>query len=316
MKTDKTSDLARKTFDCEFKAIDDATGTFSMYALVFGNVDRGGDRIRQGAVQNVDELVKDGWIALNHNEAALPIATIDTAIQDQHGLKLDGTFHSTPEAQAVRTIAKERMERGKSVKTSIGYRIPDDGAQYVREDGQTIRDIEKMSVYEASFVNLPMNPLAEVQQVKSLKEGNDPKEELMSDTAVVKALKRVLGLSTKSSYKVDGEEMEKAKGVSEKCAMHAKAAAAHFKSAKESSEACSGAHEELMKCFKNFTSGQQQDVDKENDGDDAEERDKDEPEEDTEDDEQEDDSEAKALKAYRLDLQRQILNLELPSLTD
>ena len=48
------------------------------------------------------------------------------------------------------------------------------------EDGQTIRDIEKMSVYEASFVNLPMNPLAEVQQVKSLKKMMaGPKEELM-----------------------------------------------------------------------------------------------------------------------------------------
>ena len=164
---DAASILPRKEVEGELASIGD-DGSFEMYALVFGNVDRQGDRIKQGAVANVEELVKDGWIALNHVQTDSPIATISTAEQDSHGLKLTGLFHSHAKAQEVRSYVKERLDRGKAVKTSIGYLVPLDGEQYVKEGGRTIRDITKMSVYEASFVNLPANPAAEVVSAKSL----------------------------------------------------------------------------------------------------------------------------------------------------
>jgi HK97 family phage prohead protease len=260
---DAASILPRKACECEFKAIDDATGSFTMYGLVFDNVDRQNDVIVQGAVQNIDEFTRDGFIALNHDQAALPVATIDAATQDTHGLRINGTFHSTPEAQAVRTIAKERMERGKSVKTSIGYVVPVDGESYEKVNGQTVRRISKMSVYEASFVNLPANPLAEVQSVKSL-DGFDSQEseEEMSEQAVVKALKRMLGLETKSSYKVGGEDMERMKGLVHRCMSSAKSLANHHKTLKEASDENAAAHDELEKHMKAFEAGRQQDDDK------------------------------------------------------
>jgi uncharacterized protein len=343
---DAASVLPRKTFDCEFKNLDEGAGTFEMYALVFGNIDRQGDVIEQGAVTNVEELITDGWIAINHIQTDLPIATIETAIQDGHGLKLTGTFHSTPKAQETRTIIKERLERGKAVKTSIGYLVPVDGEHYEKQDGRTVRHITKLSVYEASYVNLPANPEAEFVSAKSLS-GSDTaeSEEEMSAAAVLKEVKRALGLATKGQYKVDGEDMERMKGLIDKCATASKSMAAHHKSLKADIDDHAAASAEMVKCMKNFTSGQQQTEDENNDGDDAENdnddaksaddedqeekakarkrgKDDDEDEEGPEEsrrkkrrkeDDDEGDAEEKALAAYQNELKRRALALKYPN---
>ena len=46
-------------------------------------------------------------------------------MQDSVGLKVSGAFHSTEEAQAVRTVVRERLAAGKAVKCSIGYSVDD-----------------------------------------------------------------------------------------------------------------------------------------------------------------------------------------------
>ena len=58
--------LPRAAFDCNFKSMDEAAGTFSLYAAAFGNVDRQGNVIEANAFDNLDEFVHDGGIALNH----------------------------------------------------------------------------------------------------------------------------------------------------------------------------------------------------------------------------------------------------------
>ncbi|HUE15613.1 MAG TPA: HK97 family phage prohead protease [Planctomycetaceae bacterium] len=336
---DAASILPRKTIEGAVTSID-ANGSFSMYALVFGNVDRQGDVIEAMAVTNVDELVKDGWIALNHVQADMPIALIDSAVQDGHGLKVDGRFHSHPRAQEVRSYIKERLDAGKGVKTSIGYLVPIDGERYEKDDGRTVRHISKLSVYEASFVNLPANPAAEVLAAKS-HDGLDPveSEEEVSAAKVLQEVKRVLGLSSKSSYKADGEDVEKLRGMTKAISDHGDALEAASKSFKLMSASHKAMSEEMTKCLKNVTSGQQQDKDPDNDGDEAdkdddEEQDKDDDAEDTEDAEEEDkpkgksrkapevkadDSEEveeqRALKAFRNDLKRRSLALKFPSRT-
>ncbi len=181
--------LPRKTFDCEFKSLDDA-GTFVLYAACFGNLDRQGDVIEQGAFTNLDEFAKDGWVALNHAQGDLPVAMVDTAIQDSKGLRITGTFHSTGEAQAVRTVVKERMAAGKAVKCSLGYLTEDES--FEKSDGKTVRHIKKLSVYEASFVNLPANPLAEVTAVKSGGAMPDPPIEQKRSVAISAANRKML----------------------------------------------------------------------------------------------------------------------------
>lgn len=284
---DAVSCLPRKTLDCEFKTIDESTGAFEMYALVFGNVDRQNDIIEEGAVQNLEELALDGWIALNHVQEDLPIAYIDTAIQDSHGLKLTGRFHSTPKAQEARTTILERKAAGKGVKTSIGYLVPVDGERYEKINGQPVRIISKLSVYEASYVNLPANPEAEITAAKALQGTIKDMEEIMS------------ALSKKGEYKVDGEDMEKVKSAAEKCMTTAKALDVHHKAMKSAIDAHAEASGDLVKCMKNFTGGQQQAVDKENDGDEADKDDEEETEEgEDKDDDEEEGKSAKSLRNH------------------
>lgn len=157
--------LPRKTFECEFKSLDEAAGTFSLYAAVFGNVDRQGDIIEPGAFDNLDEFVTEGWIALNHRQLDLPVGYPTKATQDAHGLYIEGRFHTTMEAQECRKVIKERKEAGKKIKCSIGYLCRDEA--FEKQDGTMIRRIKKASVYEGSFVNLAANNSAEVVDAKS-----------------------------------------------------------------------------------------------------------------------------------------------------
>lgn len=316
---DAASILPRKTVECELKVLDEGTGEFEMYALVFGNVDRQGDVIEPGSVTNIDELVKDGWIALNHKGDELPLATISTALQDSHGLKLTGRFHSTPQAQEARTIIRERLERGKGVKTSIGYLVPDDGQHYEREDGQEVRHITKLSVYEASYVNLPANPEAEITSAKSLGT-SEPEEPPMSREAkVLERVKQALGLGTKSQYKVDGETMEKCRGLVDKCASCAKNVDDMHKSMKGFIDQHKAASDELMKCMKNFQSGDPQPEAQDDDGNVADKPEKPKKPEDKDDEDgpdaqdndapsNEDDEDEKTRKAYRDQLRKRQLS--------
>ena len=158
-----------KTFDLDIKSLDDS-GSFSIYFAVFGNVDRGGDIIKAGTFTNLDEFVTAGWIGLNHKNTDPAIGYPTSAVQDGEGLLVSGVFHSTPYAQEIRTIVKERMAAGKKVLGSIGYRITEDTHEL--RDGKPVHLIEQLEVWECSIVNLPMNPLAEAVEVKSVSEKN------------------------------------------------------------------------------------------------------------------------------------------------
>ena len=116
--------IEHKSFDVECKGLDDEAGTVELYAAAFGNVDSANEVIQPGAFKNLNDFVDTGWLAVNHDWDRLPIATIDGAEQDAKGLKVKAHFHSTPEAQAVRTTIKERLARGKSVKAC--YRLQGD----------------------------------------------------------------------------------------------------------------------------------------------------------------------------------------------
>jgi HK97 family phage prohead protease len=202
--------LEHKALNCEFKAAGD-DGSFELYALAFNNVDRQGDLIVPGAVSNTAELVSDGWGALNHMNSALPVAYPESATQDAKGLLVRGKFHSHPDAQAVRTVVTERMAAGKAVPCSIGYAVDD--ASYETRNGDPIRILKSIRVYEFSFVNLPANPAAAVVSAKSI----DPPE--AGSGWFEKVAEKVAGLL--------GWEAKKGRVVS--AANHAKLAAAHGK---------------------------------------------------------------------------------------
>lgn len=177
--------IERKSLDVEIKSADE-TGSIELYAAVFGNVDRDGDVIEPGAFANVAEFVRDGMGLFGHDARGLPVATVDSVTQDGTGLLVKAAFHSTPEAQAVRTVVTERLRRGKSVKASIGYRTLD---AYFKQIGEKmVRCITKLEIFEFSIVNVPANPAAEVLAAK----GAMPTvSDIMADVAEVKAGRKI-----------------------------------------------------------------------------------------------------------------------------
>jgi uncharacterized protein len=179
----------RKSFDLDLKAQDDS-GAFTAYVARFGNVDRTKEVIEPGAFKNVAEFAVDGWVGLNHDMAALPVALIDSAKQDASGLLISARWHGTPEAQACRTVVTERLRAGKSVKCSIGYRVLDSFKDFA--DGQSITRLTALEIFEASIVNLPANPAADVVSAKS--RGDDMSEKVLT----LESLKAWLEQQTKS----------------------------------------------------------------------------------------------------------------------
>lgn len=156
--------MKTKRMDCELKGDTDG-GEVELYAAVFGNVDRDREVIEPGAFVNLEEFTRDGWLGTNHDFSKLPVASITSAAQDARGLKLTAQWHTTDEAQKCRTVVRERIERGKSVKCSIGFRVLESSDGQI--DGQRVTYLKSIRLLEASIVNLPANPLAEVTAIKS-----------------------------------------------------------------------------------------------------------------------------------------------------
>ncbi len=310
---DAASCLPHKTFQCEVKALDESTGSFELYAACFGNVDRQGDMIEPGAFQNLPEFVSDGWIALNHDQAALPLAIVDTAEQDGKGLRVTGRFHTHAQAQSCRAVIIERMAAGKRVLCSIGYLVPLDGEHYERENGQNVRHISKLSVYEASIVNLPANPLADVQSIKSMK-GKTVMPELAHE-GVVEAFKAFVDSLASKGGMLPKSAHYKLKSVAEAMDEHGKCSKEHGKAA------CAIA-KDMKETLKSLVGGQREDEEDSNVAgkeDEDEKEDKPESEEEGDGKEDEDDKkpkgkkkedeteEDKTKKAYREQLKRRAL---------
>lgn len=164
----KTATLESKTLPVHIKTLTDS-GKYSIYAASFGNIDRANEVIAPTAFKNLDDFVRDGFMAVNHSWSNLPIATVDSAVADRFGLLVSGTFHGTPEAQACRQVMKERLDRGKTVSASIGYTVLDDARMV--EGGKPYRLLKSINLWELSFVNVPCNPKAVAVSVKSLRSG-------------------------------------------------------------------------------------------------------------------------------------------------
>jgi HK97 family phage prohead protease len=157
--------IQHKSFDLDFKASDDPGG-FSAYVARFNNVDRTGEIIEPGAFKNLDDFLGNGWVGINHDMKGLPVAYVESAVQDDHGLLLSARWHSTQESQDCRTIVTERLKAHKDVKCSIGYKVLDSAKD--RHQGKSVVRLKAIDLFEASIVNLPANPAASVIMAKSL----------------------------------------------------------------------------------------------------------------------------------------------------
>jgi HK97 family phage prohead protease len=184
--------MERKFIDLKsLKVSDEGPGTIEGYRSVFGEIDEGGDIVIKGAfAECTAEYLSSGFTAESHDwdfgkSVGFPIE----AKEDDHGWFVKSQFHSTPDAQNIRTKARERMEAGKQVGFSFGYTIKDFSVIEEKDYGEhlkpfvkaesldanlekakkfkSIRILKKVSAIEDSLVTAPMNKLAAATAVKS-----------------------------------------------------------------------------------------------------------------------------------------------------
>lgn len=145
----------------------DGNGTVSGYGSTFGNFDSVKESVQKGAFRDtLPKFLRDGFVALNHDWDGLPIATVSNAYEDEKGLFVEAEFHGDERSQQARRVFQERLERGKSVSMSIGYKVLDAAPV------QGGRALKRLELYEVSLVNVPANEMAVVSDVKAANPAN------------------------------------------------------------------------------------------------------------------------------------------------
>lgn len=134
---------------------------FEGHGSIFGNVDLGGDVVVPGAFRKslarhkkAGSLPQMFWM---HRPDQVPGRWLDME-EDSKGLYVRGELADTPLGQEMHTLLKMKAVRGQS----IGYQTVD---SEFSKDG--IRLLKEVELWEVSLVSLAMNPLAQVEAVKS-----------------------------------------------------------------------------------------------------------------------------------------------------
>lgn len=185
--------IERKFIDLKaLKVSDEGPGTIEGNRAIFSEIDEGGDLIVKGFfADSIVEYLEKGFSAHSHEWAfkdavGFPVEAYET----DEGFFVKSQFHSTSDAQDIRTKAKERMEAGKTVGFSFGYSVTDKAyveakdfkeqlPLYVKADRlaanlikaqkfDRIRILKKGEVMEDSIVTAPMNKMAMATGVKSI----------------------------------------------------------------------------------------------------------------------------------------------------
>lgn len=152
----------------ELKAVDggdEGHGYIEGYGAVKNNIDSYGDVIADGAFKDLEEFTVSGFMGDSH-QWDKNIGYIVEAREDEKGLWVKMAFHSTDDAQRIRTKTRERLAAGKKVGLSIGYFVTDRKEE--ERDGQTIRVLTGVEVFEVSIVTMPANQMALVASAKSV----------------------------------------------------------------------------------------------------------------------------------------------------
>lgn len=168
-------------------------GSFIGYPSKFYGLDDYGDVILPGAyTASIPSFLERGFTAHSHDWGYDGVIGYPTsAIEDSVGLKCETVFHSTEDAQRVRTKASERMAAGKKVFLSIGFItkkalwvdcedydailpafIPAEKLAVIRSEIDEycgVRLLMEIELYEYSIVTAPAQRSAEVLEVRSAK---------------------------------------------------------------------------------------------------------------------------------------------------
>lgn len=160
--------MLHKTFELlETKIDNDEAGTFTALASVFGNVDKGGDRMIKGAFTKTLEkwrasgkpipiILSHQWDDLN---AWVGKADPRAIFEDERGLVVQGQLDMEDEsARKVHKLMKDGLLTG----WSFGYSVPNGGQR--RKDGAN--EVTEVELFETGPTLVGMNPEAQLEAVK------------------------------------------------------------------------------------------------------------------------------------------------------
>ena len=145
-------------FEFDVKGIEE-DGTFSGYASVFNVVDSQNDIIASGAFKN-SLGKKDSIKLLWQHKMDEPIGVFENIYEDSHGLFVKGRLLlDVKRAREAYSLLKSGAING----MSIGYSVV---SAHVGE-GDGVRVIEDLDLFEVSLVTFPANENATITSVKS-----------------------------------------------------------------------------------------------------------------------------------------------------
>ena len=160
-----------KTFDFTVKDFDFEGRTVEGYAAAFGNVDLGQDMIHQGAFAKTllerGNKVKFLWQHDQHEPLGRPIEMHE----DNAGLFIKAIISDTARGRDALALLRDEAISG----LSIGYDAIPGGTDYSKaDDGETVRNLRELRLWEFSLVSMPMNEAATVTALKTEGDSEDP----------------------------------------------------------------------------------------------------------------------------------------------
>lgn len=173
-------ELTRKSVNLTVKSFDDATGTATFIASVFGNVDHDEDIIVPGAFTKSLTKRRPKFIADHNWSVAAKLGKVTDSRETPEGLEVTVEFGlHNPLAKQVYEDFKFDPEQ----EFSIGFTIPKGGSEF--KNG--VRYIKSAELYEVSNVLVGANPATRLVGVKSADGGCDCQTCDCSDTTTTKA---------------------------------------------------------------------------------------------------------------------------------
>ncbi len=156
----------RKAFKFNLESIEDG-GEFSGYAAVFNNVDNGGDVIEKGAfAKTILEDFDRIKILSQHQDYELPIGKPLELREDDKGLFIRAKISDTQKGRDIQTLLKD----GVLNELSIGYDAIDFYYDGEAPNGEPLRHLKELRLWEVSVVTWAMNEFAQIEEVKSFAE--------------------------------------------------------------------------------------------------------------------------------------------------
>jgi len=150
--------LETKEFKFALTDLDDARGTFSGYASVFGAVDSYGDVVVKGAFKKTLRDKKQSPILWSHSIME-PVGVLRGA-EDERGLEIDGQLNlDVQRGRELRSLMKQGAVDG----LSIGYQVVKDEPG----QGDAARMLKEINLWEISLCVFQACPGALVGEVKA-----------------------------------------------------------------------------------------------------------------------------------------------------